>query len=170
MGINDILQLIKLPMKYLIAIFLTLTFILFFPEIYIVKLGLSELIQKYRMIIGLAFICDLFFIIVNLCSPILNYIKGILRYLSLVLSGKRRLNNLTNEEKEILNYYITNKTRTYELPLNDGIVCELSSYKIIYRAAGVSTGGLYFAYNMNPWAWRYLNKNKELINIDDKTK
>jgi len=161
--ISDIVEVIKLPVKYIIAIFLILFSLLFFPEVFITKLGLSQIVQKYRAYIGLAFLVSSFFIIVHISTYLIKYLKALYEYSRLVRHGIKRLKELTPKEKHILNEYIINNTRTSTLAYNSGVVRELESYKIIYRSSNVSTSHLSFSYNINPWAWKYLNKNKHLL-------
>ena len=163
MNISDFLKLIKLPLIFLIAILLILSFLLFAPDSYITSLGINDIIDKYRTYIGLAFVCDIFFILVEIISLLIKSLRDYKNYYSIIFKGKRKLKELTDDEKSILAYYIDNKTRTQELPFNNGIVEELSSFKIIYRASTMSLGGTYFSYNINDWAWNYLNKHKELL-------
>nr|DAL55178.1 MAG TPA_asm: Super-infection exclusion protein B [Caudoviricetes sp.] len=163
MSVSDFLNILKLPFKYLVAILLILSFLLFAPSSYIANLGINELINEYRTYIGLAFICDLFFILVDVLSLLMKYLRALKKYYSITFIGKRKIKQLTPEEKSILRYYIQEQTRTQTLPFNDGVVAELSNLAIIYRASSLSLGGVEFDYNLNDWAWKYLNKNKDLL-------
>jgi hypothetical protein len=76
--------------------------------------------------------------------------------------AKERLHNLTADEREILQNYIGNRTKTQELDIRSGVVNELENDFIIYRASNIGhLGG--WAYNIQPWAWDYLNEHPELI-------
>ncbi|EOU1885459.1 hypothetical protein F6J58_01325 [Clostridium perfringens] len=63
----------------------------------------------------------------------------------------------------MLSSYIKNQSKTQDLPINNGVVAELASKKIIYRSTELSSSGLFFSYNLNDWAWDYLNKNPNLL-------
>ncbi|EJT6502744.1 superinfection exclusion B family protein [Clostridium perfringens] len=163
MKLSDIIQIMKLPLKYLISIFLILLVLLFSPDIFLNSLGLSTLVEKYRTILGLAFLCDSFFIISELGCHLYKILYAYYQYYSLVKLGKRKLNALTPGEKKILSSYIKNQSKTQDLPINNGVVAELASKKIIYRSTELSSSGLFFSYNLNDWAWDYLNKNPNLL-------
>lgn len=163
MKLSDIIQIIKLPLKYLISIFLMLLVLLFSPDIFLNSLGLITLVEKYRTILGLAFLCDSFIIISELGYHLWKILYAYYRYYSLVKLGKRKLNALTPGEKEILSSYIDNQSKSQYLPINNGVVAELASKKIIYRSTELSNGGPFFSYNLNDWAWDYLNKNSNLL-------
>ena len=62
-----------------------------------------------------------------------------------------------------MSFYIDENTRTQELNLADGRVRELEYNKIVYRACDISKGFTDFDYNIQPWAWDYLNKHKEIL-------
>lgn len=75
----------------------------------------------------------------------------------------KRLNALTEEEKAVLKYYIDHNTRTQVLDFSNGTVQELAGYAIIYRAATISKGGVFFSYNIQPWAMDYLLEHPNLV-------
>jgi len=73
-----------------------------------------------------------------------------------------RLHNLTAEEREILRGYIGNGTKTQLLDIQSGVVNELEEVFIIYRSSNIGhLSG--WSYNIQPWAWDYLNKHLELL-------
>lgn len=163
MKLSDIIQIMKLPLKYLFSIFLILFALLFSPNKLINYLGLTNIIEKYRTFIGLAFLCDSFFIISELGSYLYKIISATYKYYSFIRVGKKKLNNLTSIEKKTLSAYIENQSRTQNLPMNNGVVAELEYTNIIYRSTKISCVGTIFPYNLNDWAWDYLNRNKELL-------
>jgi hypothetical protein len=59
--------------------------------------------------------------------------------------------------------YIEDGTRTQDLPMHDGVVGGLQAERIIFRATVLSRGWDEFAYNIQPWAWEYLNKHRKLL-------
>lgn len=79
---------------------------------------------------------------------------------------EKYLQKLSEDEKVILRCYINNGTKTQLLSFNCGKHAQLETDNVIYRASTVSTGPSYnmrFAYNITPWAWEYLNRNKALL-------
>lgn len=163
MKIKELLEIIKLPLKYLIAIFIVLTILLFSPEKYIIKLGIVDIVESYRKYIGMAFLVDMIFILVHILEYGINKLRARWIYYHLVKKGKRKVRNLTKSEKKILRGFIENESKTSCLPMNNGNVTALSNAHIIYVSSQMSVSHLNFPYNLNEWAWEYLNKNKHLL-------
>jgi len=75
-----------------------------------------------------------------------------------------RLNTLTEDEKQILRFYIANNTRANSLKIDDGVVQGLANAQIIYRSASMGDLLRGWAFNISDFAWEYLNKNPHLLN------
>lgn len=80
-----------------------------------------------------------------------------------VAAYRKRLHQLTSDEKSILREYIEGQTRTQYLNVNDGVTAGLQDARIIYRASSVSTGMFRFPYNIVDAAWDYLNQYPDLL-------
>lgn len=173
MKVQDLLALLKLPLKFLISIFLVLAIVLFGPQEYMVKIGISDLVATYRTYIGLAFLCSILFILTYVFDYILKGLRALYMYKMLIKQGKRKLKSLTNSEKEILKKFIEKGTKSTYLQINNGNVAALSQSEIIYRSCELPRSDcdcnfncdcdFAYAYNLNEWAWEYLNKNKWLL-------
>jgi hypothetical protein len=76
---------------------------------------------------------------------------------------KQRLRALTPAEREALRRYVYEDNRTQYFDIQDGVAQGLVHAKIIYRASnlGSTMGG--FAYNVQPWAWEYLQAHRDLL-------
>jgi hypothetical protein len=160
---SDILDFIKLNPKYLTGLVIASGVLLFTPIYFLDRLGITDLVDKYRIWIGLIFLITVSLLISHLIWHISNSIKSKLDGQSFQKIGKQRLKKLTPREKHILNGYINENERTQYLDYTDGSVRELELMKIIYRSSNLSRGGTVFAYNIQPWAWDYLNKHKKLL-------
>jgi len=57
---------------------------------------------------------------------------------------------------------VIGKTKSQYLDIRDGVVNGLVNEQVIYLAAQVGDL-LRMAYNIQPWAWKYLNEKKELL-------
>ena len=81
---------------------------------------------------------------------------------------RERLIRLTDEEKEVLKGYISNKSYTQALSLDSGVVGGLIDDEIIYKSSDFpkSSSGFVFDFNINKAVFEYLNANKELISKD----
>jgi hypothetical protein len=76
--------------------------------------------------------------------------------------AEQRLHKLTEVEKKLLRGYIANQTRTQNFPIENGVVRGLEAEYIIYRAGSIGQLNSW-PYNIQPWAWDYLNKHKGLL-------
>jgi hypothetical protein len=109
------------------------------------------------------------FLLVCIAIAIANGIEvGVGKYndYRLLRAGKKRLHRLTIEEKQILRGYVEGQTRSMNLNVSSGIVNGLVGESIIYRASNLSNpmaGFMAFSYNIQPWAWDYLNKHRDLL-------
>ena len=75
------------------------------------------------------------------------------------------LKSLSEKEKQYLKKFIDQTSPTIsfrESTLRNGILYDLCSKDILYSPAASSTYS--HPYTMKKWAWKYLNKNPELLN------
>ncbi len=77
--------------------------------------------------------------------------------------GKKYLKTLSEEEKEILRRFFDNNKKTQRLRLQSGVVQGLQMHNIIFPASNISTRLLEVDFNVEDWAWEYLNKNPHLL-------
>jgi hypothetical protein len=73
------------------------------------------------------------------------------------------LPQLTEDEKAILRGYIEGQTRTQYLAMSNGTVGQFVVEKILFRASSLGSVADYFPYNIQPWAWDYLNNHPEVL-------
>jgi len=151
---------VKLPRGSFLFIVLTVvlisSFMLFMPYNLLNCLGLGELRTKRLALWGLFFVGSVSSLI---AYAFIRFIPGKIT----IMYGKRYLNNLTDEEKSILKMYIYWGKKTQTFSMSDGVVNGLELKNIIYRASSLSECYSYFPYNIQPWAWEYLNKHKYLL-------
>ena len=164
---KTVLELLKLGPRYLmpLALFIALFcgILLFGPKEFLQRIGAFEVAEDHRSWIGVIFLAS--FSLLLVCIGVYAVQKG-KRWLFRIQSRrivKERLHSLTEDEKQILRYYIYEKTKTNVLQIGDGIVNGLESSRIIFRStnAGSLIGG--FSYNITDFAWDYLNKNQRLL-------
>ena len=165
MDLTQILSWLKLPQRILLAFAIVNAFILWGPKCFITGLGLEEFIADYRKWLGVSFLFFVCAVLPNAISKVSTSIKDKIKYLSFIKSGKKRLQNLTTEEKKTLKAFTENDTRTQVLDYAHGLTVELENEGIIYRASTLSHGLTRFSYNIQPWAWEYLNKNEHLLQL-----
>jgi superinfection exclusion protein B len=132
--------------------------ILFLPQKYLAVIGIGSLVVTYRQWIGILFLISLVFALRDVFNVLGMLIDGKMTH-SL---SKKKLHNLTREEKILLSHYIYENTKTQKLNPFSGVVNGLVYENIIYRAAQMGVEGI--DYNIQDWAWDYLQENKHLIN------
>lgn len=159
---TKILDGLKLPTKTLGAVCVTAGVLIFSPESMLRRLGLAELVESYRPYLGIVFVLTLSIVLVHGLASVLSFFKPWLVQVYRVRQGKKRLKNLTPEEKKILSYYIQNQTRSQQLDVMSGTVNGLQRELIIIRGSNWGTFSS-FDFLIQPWAWEYLNKNPHLL-------
>src|SRR5699024_913555 len=80
---------------------------------------------------------------------------------------KHKLNNLSNNQRNILLKFINDNVKSVSLPLENGEVADLVNHMILYRATSMSSDlgmdGYYFDYCLQPGAEKIVKKNKKII-------
>jgi hypothetical protein len=162
-GISD---LIKLQPKYLIGISIATGVLLFGTDTVVLKgIGLVEFTDKYRVWIGVTFLIVTSLLVAHFVDDIRKLISGKRTERQVLAYGKKYLKALTPDEKKILKKYIEENTKTQNLNYTDGTVQELNNANIIYMSSSLSKFHTIFPFNIQPWAWEYLNKNKHLVEV-----
>lgn len=160
--VRALFALLKQPLKYSLGLGIVAAIVLFSPNSIIDKLGLLKYRDEGKPYLGVAL---LLCIAIAIASGIGVGVRKYNDY-RFLLAGKKRLHRLTIEEKQILRGYIEGQTRTRYLDVNSGVVNGLAGESIIYRASSLSNpnaGLMAFAYNIQPWAWAYLNDHRDLL-------
>jgi len=154
---------IKLSPRYLAAIAVATSILLFSPVEVLRQIGLEVAINEYRLWIGILWLSSVSLLLAHLFAPLLSLALDRWTDRRWIKFGKRYLSSLTAEEKQILNGYIGPGVRTQKLNIQDGNVRALEQEKLIYRASNL--GDLYtgFSFNIQPWVWEYLNENRGLL-------
>jgi len=159
---NKWLDWLKLPTKTLFCLCIVFAVMIFSNDSVLERFGLKVITTEYRAYLGVGFLVTFSLVIVNIVASIWKFIYPWIVQSYNIRIGKKRLQQLTPNEKQILKYYIQNQTRSQMLPIQDGTVNALQKEKIIIR--GSSLGSIHgFDYIMQPWAWEYLNKKHELL-------
>ncbi|MGJ3243264.1 MAG: superinfection exclusion B family protein [Opitutales bacterium] len=161
--LKSILEFLKLTPRYLMAVSIFCAVLLFSPKEFLDQIGAFEFTENYRSWIGLAFLGSLCISIVGIGSGILGWIKSF-RYRRKVKKRiVEKLHRLTENEKQILRYYIAKQTKSNMLRTENGVVKGLEASHIIYRAATLGNVLEGFAHNISEVAWDYLNENQALL-------
>jgi len=158
-----VLDVLKLAPRYLIALGVIAGFLLFADDNIVQTIGLTEIIKKYRSAFGLVLVGSSGLFIVSLAADALNFYKKFRNKGKARNRITSRLAQLTEDEKQILRYYLANNTRANYLRVDDGTVQGLASAGIIYRSAKIGDIIDGFAYNIGDFAWDYLHTYPQLL-------
>ncbi|MFW6026358.1 MAG: super-infection exclusion protein B [Candidatus Woesearchaeota archaeon] len=165
-----VISLFNLSSKFHLVFSFIIGFLLFGPNKFIEELGLAVFINDYRAWFGLMFLIFTAAWIFEFIIFFYNkFRKRVIEYINF-RRGKKRLNNLAINEKEILQEYLRRDSRTQKLDESNGTVKELEKLGIIYSSADYGDFIYGFSYNLQPWVWNYLKNNLELIDLDNDDK
>ena len=162
MDFSKYIEWVKLSPRYLFPIAISSGILLFSGETIIETLGLAEITNSYRSIIGIIFLLSFALVVASWGLSLGNIIKNAWLRNRKFRNLKKRISDLTLEEKDVLLGYIQNQTRTQYLSIENGVVIELESLGIIYRSSNIGDIESW-SYNIQPWAWKYLNEHPELL-------
>lgn len=164
MDVSKYMEWLKLSPKHLFPLALSSGVLLFSNDNHTGILGLTSFVNQYRPIIGIIFLLSFALIVTSWGLSIFEWGKNKWLNKKRIQNMKKRLHKLTLEEKGVLSQYIQNQTRTQYLGIDSGIVKELEISGVIYRSSNV--GDItHWSYNIQPWAWEYLNKHPYLVSI-----
>ncbi|WP_350295956.1 superinfection exclusion B family protein [Limnohabitans sp. Rim8] len=157
------LEFLKLAPRYVIALGVMAAVILFASEDFLKFIGVFEFAQDNRSMLGLTLVVTVSLFAVSLFADGISLIKGSWQTRGFYLRVTERLNCLTEDEKQILRFYIAKQTRANVLRYDDGVVQGLVSDGIIYQSASLGNMLEGFAHNISDFAWDYLNVHPHLL-------
>ncbi len=141
------------------VLFFASCLLLFLPQKYLALIGVGNFVSTYRQWIGILFLVSFLFVLGDIFNLAGKLIVNIIDH----NQSKKKLHNLTDEEKALLSQYIYTRTKTQKLSPMSGVVSGLVSANVIYQASRYGELLRGNDYNMEEWAWDYLQKNKHLL-------
>jgi len=163
------LEFLKLAPRYLIALGVMSAFFLFSSERLLKFIGVFEFAQNNRALLGFTIVVSISLFVVSVLADSLSFVKSWWKKRTFYKSVSERLNCLTEDEKQILRFYISNQTRANVLRYDDGVVQGLVSNGIIYQSSPLGNMLEGFAHNISDFAWSYLHANPQLLDGFTKT-
>lgn len=154
--------LLKIPTALLISITCLLGIMIFIPNSLASQLALDEFLVNYRKFIGPTFLLFVFFLLSRIVNKVYSNILIFIENRKL----ESTLDELTSEEVKYLSEFILSGENSIHKSISDGVVCGLQAKNIVFRPSMVAAHGYTFAYNLQPWARKYLNKRKDIIFSD----
>lgn len=154
---SPLLEALKLAPRYFVVAGVLAAFLLFAPSEFLKQIALNEFAQNYRTVLGLVFAGSVALLsvtgVIALGKSIASWWRSRRGYRRVI----ERLNSLTEDEKQILRFYVAQQTKTNTLRVDDGVVQGLVASGIIFRAAAVGNILEGFSHNISDFAWNYLN-------------
>lgn len=155
---------LKIPANYFLPVLVASAFGLFAPLDVLEFLGIAFWREDGKPYLGSVFVVSSAIVGSHFGALIVQWIVAKYQYVLGTIRMRGRLKCLSAEEKKVLAGYLKGKTRTQLFHMDNGVVRGLVESKILYAA--VLQGEIYnFPFNMQPWAWRYLNKHPELVGV-----
>lgn len=164
--LKDWLNIETLP---LIGLLIFTGMFILLPSATLSELGVLKFHEDNQTYLGFGFVFSIALLIAKGIYGIWDVcLKHLLKDLAQVYFYKKEAHTLTEEEKEILRKFIVNRTGSVNLSIHNGVVLGLEQKHFIYRAGLIGIGGangLSFPFNIQPWAWKHLNKKPELLKL-----
>ena len=154
---------LNLKPRFWLAISLLMGTLLFLPSASLEKLGLLELRDARQMWIGFGFLLSVVLLLSYGVERIWITVSDAYYRQNQVRERQKSIAYLGPQEKAILREYIENQETTRYYPMSDGVVEGLVLQKVLYPSSQLGAGGITFPYNIQPWAWTYLNKHPEIL-------
>lgn len=176
-ALKTIPELLKLPIKIIVALCIASGLILLLPNNLIEKLYMLSFRENYGFIIGIVFIVSLS---ITVCYILFYLVPKIWERLTRksknekLKKGQRKfLSSLNNNELEIIKLLIKEEDNTLKLPMNRGIVKKLEHYFVISPAGtnfAIDLEEPIIPYFLQPWVFEYFDKNGNIIKekLEDK--
>lgn len=154
---------LKLKPSIILAIVISASFAILSPDWLLAKLGVDSLVRDHRGWFGAALVGS----VTLLIARALGWLFGNNRSPLVEWWQKRRLRSvfdtLSPSEKTILKRYLDEQTTSLYFEISDGVVNGLQVKRILYRSSNVSARFTTFPFNLQPWAWDYLQLNRHLV-------
>ncbi|NOR68205.1 MAG: hypothetical protein GQ532_00645 [Methylomarinum sp.] len=162
--LEQITQVFKLAPRYLVAVIVFCSVLLFIKDDAAKILGVFNFAQNYRQWLGVSLIATSSLVAIDWSIKISRVVRNRMFRVKKEKSILQSLHSLTEEEKQILRYYFAKQSKSNVLRIDDGIINGLVAKDVIFRAA--SQGNLVegFAHNINELVWDYLDVNLGLLN------
>ena len=138
--------------------------LLFLPDAVLTKIYLLDFKNKFGTYIGLAFVISACVLIVMGGSQFIFNMRCKKEFFG--KRARKKISNLTKDEKSILLYMRNNQNKTIFLPCTNGAVLNLKNQFMISYAS--NTGTMVVAvqlmpYMLQPWVIKAINDNDDLF-------
>lgn len=163
---KDFIQLLKLPPSILAAIAISAGLILFLPLDILQGLGLTNIPEQWRTILGLAFIISSSLIVIYFAIKIFRLLLSRYRLISFEMKFPKKMKSLRDEELAVVALLYRSPNYTSRLPYTDGVTIRLKSKRIIQLTSSNNLAygdNMLMPFTITPIAQEYIDKHPVLI-------
>lgn len=161
--VKSALEFLKLAPRYLVAVVVIAGALLFFPNTWLERVGVAGFAKANRQWLGLAFLVSAVLWGIAVVMGCWVWARRRLTQRSVRRHVVWKLNSLTEDEKQILRYYLFNNTHANSLRIDDGVVQGLVTDHIIYRSSTMGYALDGFAHNITDYVWDYIHANPQVL-------
>lgn len=166
-AITSLKDLVTFSLRNTLTLTIASGFLLFVNDDQAATLGLAQFRDDFRFWIGTIFLIFFSLSVSKIILRLGEYGIDQLEVWKGLQYSKRKLADLTSEERKILRGFLHSNTKTQTLGLESGVVQGLVAAGIIYRSSRIGRQwagrGIGFDYNILDWVWIYLKKNPSLL-------
>lgn len=154
---------LNLKPRFWVGIFMLASILLFLPSEALDKLGLKDFRDTQKTVIGLIFLGSAVFLGSYAAEEIWSNGKKAYLEQRQLKFWRDQMSDLSPPETLILREYIDNQETTRYFAISNGIVNGLVAKNILYCSSNVGIYHMSFPFNLQPWAWKYLNEHPEIL-------
>jgi hypothetical protein len=152
-----LMEFLRLAPRYMAALAVVAAFLLFSTDDLLKRLGVFDFTQQNRPAIGMTLLVSAALLGVSLSSGATASFRRWRANRRFFFRVVNRLHTLTEDEKQILRYYLAKNTRANTLRVDDGVVQGLVADGLIHRSAAIGNMVEGFAHNINDLVWDYIH-------------
>jgi hypothetical protein len=157
-----------LSWRWVFAVCSTAAILLFLPHAYLVRFGLLEFNQKYKVWLSLTFLVTFIFLFTYPLALVQEMTMRSVHRVAGLNQRKERLHTLSVDEKVILRRFVHARGCVLNLDAQDGAVNVLRNDELIFApllGGRWHVGKLHsgFPYKIQPWVLKYLTKHPEYL-------
>jgi hypothetical protein len=154
---------VKLSPRQLVAVLLASGFLVFAPDRFLEPLGLLAFRNAYRVWLGVPFLGAAALLGGHVLAAIGGFVRQRFTWRRNLRRHQRALHVLSPAERQVLRGYVFENTKTQYFALDNGVAQGLVSAGVLFRSANVGDIITGFPFNIQPWAWQYLQLNRHLL-------
>ena len=128
---GNIENILKLPLKIMVALCISSGLILFLPNNIIQKLYMLSFRENFSFILGIIFILSLSIILCTMVVAIANYIINKIRDIIIIIKRNKIIENLDSFEKDLIIRLYKQDDKTLDIPYDSGTAKKLTSWGLI---------------------------------------